>query len=189
MRRLLLLDNYDSFTYNLLQILELDEKWQIDVFKNDEIDLEEIAYYDKIMLSPGPGLPSEAGIMMDLIQKYYTHKSIFGVCLGHHALAESFGAHLFRFSEPVHGMRRQVSLLSDDILFKGIPDSFQVGLYHSWAVSRDCFPTELVETALSEKGVLMAFRHKQFDLRGVQFHPESIMTPFGRQMIQNWLDA
>ena len=187
-KKLLILDNYDSYTYNLVQIVEQHGEWSFDVKKNDGITLAAVDRYDKILLSPGPGLPSEAGIMPSLIKKYAHSKSILGVCLGHHAIAEAYGGELYNFTQPVHGIQRKVDLLQEDILFKAIPQPFKVGLYHSWAVSQEDFPKELEMLALSEKGVLMALRHRAYDLKGVQFHPESIMTPFGQQMINNWLN-
>lgn len=188
MKKLLILDNYDSYTYNLVQLIEQHGGWAFEVRKNDEISLDEVDAYQKILLSPGPGLPSEAGIMPQLIQKYAANKPILGVCLGHHAIAEAFGGELYNFSQPVHGIQRNVELLMEESMFKDIPKPFEVGLYHSWAVKQENFPTALEMTAISEKGVLMALRHKTYDLKGVQFHPESIMTPFGKQMIWNWLD-
>lgn len=187
-KKLLIVDNYDSFTYNLVQLIEQRGGWSFDVKKNDEISLKEVEYYQKILLSPGPGLPSEAGIMPSLIQEYASSKSILGVCLGHHAIAEAFGGSLYNFSQPVHGIQRNVVLLSEERMFRNIPQPFEVGLYHSWAVKQEDFPEELEKIAISEKGVLMALRHRKFDLKGVQFHPESIMTPFGKRMIWNWLD-
>lgn len=187
-KKLLIVDNYDSFTYNLVQLVEQYKAWSFDVKKNDEISLKEVENYQKILLSPGPGLPSEAGIMPSLIQEYASSKSILGVCLGHHAIAEAFGGKLYNFSQPVHGIQRSVVLLTEESLFRNIPQPFEVGLYHSWAVSQQEFPEELEKVAISEKGVLMALRHRKFDLKGLQFHPESIMTPFGKRMIWNWLD-
>jgi len=186
--KLLILDNYDSYTYNLVQLVEQHGEWAFEVKKNDEISLKEVGVYDKILLSPGPGLPSEAGIMPALIKEYAPSKSILGVCLGHHAIAEAFGGVLYNFSQPVHGIQRKVNLLEKDSLFTNIPQPFDVGLYHSWAVKQEGFPKELEMTAISEKEVLMALRHRKYDLKGLQFHPESIMTPFGKQMIWNWLN-
>lgn len=189
MGKLLILDNYDSFTYNLVQLVEQHGGWDFKVIKNDEIKIEEVEDYQKILLSPGPGLPSDAGIMPQILAAYAATKSILGVCLGHHAIAEAFGGSLYNFSQPVHGLQRKVSILEDDILFKNLPNSIEVGLYHSWAVQKENFPQELLITALSEKGVIMALQHKSFDVRGVQFHPESIMTAYGKEMIWNWLDG
>jgi len=186
-KKLLILDNYDSFTFNLVQLVEQHGGWSFDVRKNDEIGLEEVDQYDKILLSPGPGLPSEAGIMLALIEQYKQHKSILGVCLGHHAIAEAFGGSLYNFDQPVHGIQRRIDFLKEDDLFAGIEQNTQVGLYHSWAVNLDNFPKDLEQLAISKNGVLMALRHKQYDVKGVQFHPESIMTLEGRRIIWNWL--
>lgn len=188
MGKLLILDNYDSFTYNLVQLVEQQGQWNFDVIKNDKISLEEVNTYEKILLSPGPGLPSEAGIMPQVLSVYASTKSILGVCLGHHAIAEAFGGNLYNFSQPVHGIQRKTTILEDDILFKNLPQTFEVGLYHSWAVNKENFPKDLLITALSEKGVIMALKHKTYDVRGVQFHPESIMTAYGREMVWNWLN-
>lgn len=188
MKKLLILDNYDSFTYNLVQLVEQHQGWEFDVIKNDEIKIDEVQAYDKILLSPGPGLPSDAGIMPQLIREYAAHKSILGVCLGHHAIAEVFGGALFNFAQPIHGIKRKVDLLLEDGIFENIPHHFEVGLYHSWAVNKNDFPEELELVALSEKGVIMALRHKYYDVKGVQFHPESIMTPMGKEMLWNWLN-
>lgn len=187
MKKLLILDNYDSYTYNLVQLIEQHGGWLFDVKKNDEIELEEVRNYDKVLLSPGPGLPSEAGIMPQLIEEYKKSKSILGVCLGHHAIVEAFGGSLFNFDQPVHGIQRKIEFLLEDDLFAGIEQNTKVGLYHSWAVSLENFPEELEQLAISEKGVLMALRHKKYDIKGVQFHPESIMTPEGKKMVWNWL--
>jgi anthranilate synthase component 2 len=186
--KVLLLDNYDSFSYNLKQLIDQFGVEKLDILKNDQIDLGEIEKYDKIMLSPGPGLPSESGLMIDIIQKYGSKKAILGVCLGHHAIAEVFGAKLFNFNQPVHGIARQTHILKNDSLFKSLSETIQVGLYHSWAVSDDSFPKNLEITARSEKGIIMAIRHKTFNIKGVQFHPESIMTPMGKTIIWNWLE-
>lgn len=188
MKKLLILDNYDSFTYNLVQLVEQHQGWDFEVIKNDEISLNEVEVYDKILLSPGPGLPSEAGIMPQLIREYAAQKSILGVCLGHHAIAEAFGGSLFNFKQPIHGIKRKVGLLLEDAIFENIPKDFEVGLYHSWAVNEHDFPKDLELLALSEKGIIMALRHKIYDVKGVQFHPESIMTPFGKEMLWNWLN-
>jgi anthranilate synthase component 2 len=187
LKKLLIIDNYDSFTFNLVQLVEQHGGWSFDVRKNDEIGLEEVDQYEKVMLSPGPGIPSEAGIMPDLIRHYKLSKSILGVCLGHHAIAEAFGGGLYNFSQPVHGIQREMEILKEDGLFKDVPLKTKVGLYHSWAVNLENFPEELEPLALSEMGVLMALRHRKYYIKGVQFHPESIMTPEGKRMIWNWL--
>ncbi len=189
LKKLLILDNYDSFTYNLAQLVEQHGEWHFDVRKNDEIGLEEVESYDKILLSPGPGLPSQAGIMPQLIEHYKHSKPILGVCLGHHAIAEAFGGSLYNFKQAVHGIQREMKVLKEDDLFKDVPKKTKIGLYHSWAVSLDNFPKELEQLAFSEKEVLMAIRHREYDIKGVQFHPESIMTPEGKRMIWNWLES
>ncbi len=186
--KVLLLDNYDSFTYNLKQLIEQFGVKKLSIVKNDQIDLESVAQFDKIMLSPGAGLPSKAGIMPEIIRKFCASKPILGICLGHHAIAESFGGKLFNFKQPVHGIARQTHILKKDSLFKNLPETIQVGLYHSWAVSDEEFPDDLEIIARSEKGIIMAIRHKIFNIKGLQFHPESIMTPMGKNIIWNWLD-
>ncbi|MBN1650385.1 MAG: aminodeoxychorismate/anthranilate synthase component II [Bacteroidales bacterium] len=185
--KVLLLDNYDSFTHNLKQLIVQFGVQKLDIIKNDKIDLDTIKHYDKIMLSPGPGLPSEAGLMMEIIDRYASSKPILGVCLGHHAIAEYFGAKLFNLNQPVHGIARKTNVLKTDSIFRSIDDHFQVGLYHSWAVSDGDFPTDLEIVARSEMGIIMAIRHRKYNIKGVQFHPESILTPKGKTMIWNWL--
>lgn len=185
--KVLLLDNYDSFTYNLKQLVEQFGVDKLDIVKNDQIELNSIEQYDKIMLSPGPGLPSEAGLMPNIIKRFGKSKSIIGVCLGHHAIAESFGGKLFNFDQPIHGISSQIHILKDDSLFKSLDKTILAGLYHSWAISDDEFPEELEITARSEKGIIMAIRHKVYNIKGVQFHPESIMTPMGKTIVWNWL--
>ena len=189
MNKLLILDNYDSFTYNLVQLVDQHGGWNYEVIKNDKMRLDEVAQYQKILFSPGPGLPEDAGIMPEIIHSFAATKSILGICLGHHAIAEAFGGSLYNYSRPDHGIQRKVRIVEPDILFHNLPDSFNVGLYHSWAVQRDHFPQDLQITALSDKGVIMALRHRSYDVRSVQFHPESIMTDYGRDMIWNWLGA
>jgi len=188
LNKLLILDNYDSFTYNLVQIVEQHGKWAFDVVKNDEIGLIDVKQYQKILLSPGPGLPSDAGIMMSLIRQYASTKSIFGVCLGLQAIAEVFGGKLYNFEKPVHGEARKTTIINADPIFKNLPNTISVGLYHSWAVSKLNFPEDLQITALSEKKIIMALQHRSYDIHGVQFHPESIITTYGRYIIGNWLD-
>lgn len=171
-----------------MQLVEQHGGWVFEVKKNDEIILPEVAVFDKILLSPGPGIPSQAGIMTALIKEYASSKSILGICLGHHAIAEAFGGSLYNFSLPVHGIQRKVNLLQEDSIFANIPQPFDVGLYHSWAVKQEDFPAALEMIALSEKEVLMGLRHREYKVKGLQFHPESIMTPYGKQMIWNWLN-
>lgn len=185
--KLLVLDNYDSFTYNLVHYLEkAGVEHSIDVFRNDQILLDEIEKYDKIVLSPGPGLPSQAGIMMDLIKRYASTKSILGICLGHQAIAEVFGAKLKNLELVFHGVTSLIDITAPDYVFENMPTSFNVGRYHSWVVT--ALPSELVATASDEYGNIMSFKHNKYDLRGIQFHPESILTDNGLQIISNWIN-
>ncbi|NRB46794.1 MAG: aminodeoxychorismate/anthranilate synthase component II [Saprospiraceae bacterium] len=188
--KVLVLDNYDSFTYNLVQYIQEILEQKIDVFRNDEIDLDAIETYDFIILSPGPGLPKDAGIMPALIKRYAPTKTILGVCLGHQAIGEAFGASLENLAHVFHGVETPVEVVAEDEpLFANMPTTFQAGRYHSWVVAKQDLPSELEITAVDEDGVIMAMRHKEFDVRGVQFHPESIMTEFGRKMLENILLA
>jgi anthranilate synthase component II len=188
--KLLVLDNYDSFVYNLVHIIrELGYGDNMDVIRNDKISLDEVAQYDKILLSPGPGIPVEAGIMMDLIKTYAPTKSIFGVCLGHQAIGESFGATLTNMNDVLHGFGTPTKVLVSDVLFEHVPETFITGRYHSWVVDRKGFPDALEITAVSEDDYIMALRHKTYDVRGVQFHPESILTEHGIQLVKNWLTS
>lgn len=187
--KILLFDNYDSFTYNLYQLLEQLTNAKIDVFRNDEITLEDIRRYDRIVISPGPGIPSESGILMPMLKEYASEKSILGVCLGEQAIGETFGARLINMKKVFHGVALPVRILNpDNVLFKGIPDGFQAGRYHSWIVSEEDFPDCLEITAKDEEGYIMALRHKTYDVCGVQFHPESVLTPEGRKILNNWLN-
>lgn len=185
--KILVFDNYDSFTYNLVHAVKKLGFNNVEVHRNDKISLEAIAGYDKIILSPGPGLPSESGILLDLIRKYAPTKSILGVCLGEQAIAEAFGGSLFNLSEVHHGISSTISILEDDILFRHLPRNLEVGRYHSWAVEKKTLPDCLTVTAVDEEGMIMALAHKTYDVRGVQFHPESVLTPEGEQMLKNWL--
>lgn len=187
--KILVLDNYDSFTYNLVYILrELHD--QVDVYRNDKISLEEVGEYDKILLSPGPGLPSEAGIMLDLVRYYAASKSILGICLGHQGIGEVFGGQLENMSEVLHGVSgRNIVTDPNERLFKGLPSEFKVGRYHSWTVIPETVPDTMTITAVDEKGRVMGLAHKQYDVRGLQFHPESVLTEYGKEMMQNWLSA
>lgn len=182
----LLLDNYDSFTYNLLHYAEQFCS-DIDVFRNDVLRLDDVEKYDVIILSPGPGLPKDAGIMPELVKKYSATKKILGVCLGHQALAEAFGAKLINMPQVLHGVARK-TIISDrsERLFNAVPDEFLCGRYHSWAFEAMGFPEELKITAVDEKGYVMAFRHKIFDVCGVQFHPESALTEHGLKIMKNF---
>jgi len=186
--KILVLDNYDSFTYNLVHYLEQVTDAEIEVHRNDKISLEEIKRFDKILLSPGPGIPSEAGILLEVIKKYSPSKSILGVCLGQQAIAEAFGGSLTNLKEVYHGVATPVEIIKDDTLFKGIPKKINVGRYHSWAVNAADLPAELEVTSVDETGAIMALRHKKYDVKGVQFHPESVLTEHGLQMIKNWVN-
>lgn len=187
---ILVLDNYDSFTYNLVHAIRKISGRQVDVYRNDEITLEEIDKYDKIVLSPGPGLPKEAGILLDVIKTYASSKSILGVCLGHQAIGVAFGGKLHNMNRVIHGMATSVRLKhSGNSLFKGLPETFQAGRYHSWIVSEEDLPGCLEVTSYDDEGKIMSMKHKDYDLEGVQFHPESILTPLGEKIIENWLNA
>ncbi len=183
----LVIDNYDSFTYNLVQIIEKILNEKVDVFRNDEISLDEIDKYDKIILSPGPGIPDEAGILKKVIKKYAPTKSIFGVCLGEQAIGEVFGAKLENMKEVYHGVATKMNVTANDKLFENIPQEFDAGRYHSWIVSKEQLPDELEITCEDEEGRIMALKHKTYDVSGVQFHPESVLTPQGYKIIENFL--
>jgi anthranilate synthase component 2 len=186
--KILVFDNYDSFTYNLVQMIERITDQKADVYRNDEISLEEIEKYDKIILSPGPGIPEEAGILLDLIKKYAPTKSILGVCLGQQAIAEAFGGNLINLSEIYHGVATSSKTTRENVkLFRNLPEEIEVGRYHSWAVNNENFPEELEITAVDNDGMIMALQHKTYDVHGVQFHPESILTPEGEMIIKNFL--
>ncbi len=185
---LLVLDNYDSFTYNLVQYLQEILGREVDVYRNDEISLEEVDRYDILILSPGPGIPSEAGIMPALIKRYGPQKFILGVCLGHQAIGEAYGAKIENLDQVYHGIETPIYKTEEkDILFEGIPSEFQAGRYHSWVVKKETLPGEMVVTARDDKGEIMAMRHQEHKVFGVQFHPESIMTPQGKKMLRNFL--
>ena len=186
--KILVLDNYDSFTYNLVYILR-ELRHRPDVVRNDKIKVEEAAKYDKILLSPGPGIPDEAGILKPLIAEYATTKSIMGVCLGHQAIGEVFGATLENLGDVLHGVAHSARILDrNETLFNQLPDTLTVGRYHSWSVVRDSLPADLLITAEDEAGRIMGLRHARYDVRGVQFHPESILTVGGVQMMKNWIN-
>lgn len=186
--KILVIDNYDSFTYNLVYILrELHD--QVDVYRNDKISLEQVAEYDKILLSPGPGIPSEAGIMLDVVKEYAPSKSIMGVCLGHQGIGEVFGATLENMSDVLHGISDKVMVTdSQDRIFRNLPHQFKVGRYHSWTVIPNTVPATMTITAVDEQGRVMGLAHKTYDVKGVQFHPESVLTEHGKEMLRNWLD-
>ncbi|QCX53969.1 aminodeoxychorismate/anthranilate synthase component II [Elizabethkingia sp. JS20170427COW] len=186
--KILVFDNYDSFTYNLVQIIEEILGQKVEVRRNNEISLEEVDAYDKIILSPGPGIPSEAGILLDLIKTYAPKKEIFGVCLGQQAIAEAFGGKLINLSEIYHGVATDVEVVKDNtLLFQGLPNHFAAGRYHSWAVDPENFPQELEITAVDDQGMIMALQHKDYKVHAVQFHPESILTPQGEIIFKNFL--
>ncbi len=187
--KILVLDNYDSFTYNLVHyIKELGHSVNLDVFRNDQIDLDKVGDYDKILLSPGPGIPEEAGIMPALIKRYGKTKSILGVCLGHQGIAEAYGAKLYNMETVLHGISSQLEVLKkDDRLFRGVPQAYKICHYHSWNVDRNHIGDKLEVTAVDEFGEIMAISHREYDVKGVQFHPESIMTEHGHKLIENWL--
>jgi len=185
--RILVLDNYDSFTYNLVYILR-ELQTEVDVYRNDRISLEAVDAYDKILLSPGPGIPSEAGILLDVIRQYAPTKSILGVCLGEQAIAEVFGGQLENMSDVLHGVSHEVTVTDpEERLFEGIPEKFMAGRYHSWTVVPESLPDTLKVTAVDSEGRVMGIRHTEYDVKGVQFHPESVLTQYGRDMLVNWL--
>jgi anthranilate synthase component 2 len=185
---ILIIDNYDSFTYNLVHLVN-EIGLQCDVWRNDKFAIGDVDAYSHIILSPGPGIPSEAGLLLDVIEKYAPTKSIFGVCLGQQAIAEVFGGKLFNLSRPMHGIATPIKVTDpNEKLFAGLPQSFKVGRYHSWVVDTDGLPDSLIVTAIDEQdNSIMALRHNQYDVRGVQFHPESVLTEYGRALMENWL--
>jgi anthranilate synthase component 2 len=187
--KVLVLDNYDSFTYNLVHIVRA-LGYSYDVFRNDKILLDQVKGYDKILLSPGPGIPDEAGIMKSIIQEYGSSKSILGICLGHQGIAEVYGGSLYNIPRVLHGVTSETRVIDpEEILFKSLPNSFQATHYHSWAVLQGSLPDFIKVTAENDEGLIMGIRHVKYDVRGLQFHPESIVTPEGPKMIENWLRA
>lgn len=187
---ILVIDNYDSFTYNLVHAIKKISGLPVDVYRNDEIPLEEIEKYDKIVLSPGPGLPVEAGFLLDIIKKFAPTKKILGVCLGHQAIGEAFGGTLHNMKKVLHGIATPVKLTeTKSALFNGLPETFDVGRYHSWIVQQEGLPECLDVTSYDSDGFIMSMKHKEFDVEGVQFHPESVLTPLGEQIIRNWLNS
>lgn len=191
--KILVLDNYDSFTYNLVQMVEqiveqIVGKEFVYVFKNDEISLEEVEKYDKIILSPGPGVPNEAGILLDVIREFAPKKPILGVCLGLQAIAEVFGGKLINLNNVYHGVGISTAIIEDNAkIFRGLPSEIITGRYHSWAVDSHDFPEELQITAVDEQGIIMALQHRKYDVHAVQFHPESVLTPCGEKILENFL--
>jgi anthranilate synthase component 2 len=186
MKKILVIDNYDSFTYNLVHYLE-DLDCEVTVYRNDEFDIDEISVFDKILLSPGPGIPDEAGLLKDVIRKYGPTKSIFGVCLGQQAIGEVYGGTLSNLDKVYHGVATNVkTVVVDELLFEGLGNEFEVGRYHSWVVDTN-LPDVLEATSFDENGQVMSLRHKTYDVRGVQFHPESVLTPNGKKILENWV--
>lgn len=184
--KIVIIDNYDSFVYNLSHAIK-ESGAEVTVKRNDQFQLEELEEFDKILLSPGPGVPEEAGLLLDVIRRYAGKKPILGVCLGEQAIGEVYGGKLTNLDEVFHGIQSPVSLTAKDYLFEGLPSTIQVGRYHSWVVDQKDFPDCLEVTAVSEEGYIMALRHRTLDVRGVQFHPESVLTPEGKQMLGNWI--
>ena len=188
--KIVVIDNYDSFTYNLVHAIKKITGLPVDVFRNDQIKLEDLEKYDKIVLSPGPGIPEEAGLLLEIIKMYAPKKSMLGVCLGHQAIGEAFGGKLFNMSKVLHGIATPVELTeTKSVLFEGLPVSFEVGRYHSWIVRQDKLPDCFEVTSYDTDGFIMSMKHKEFDVEGVQFHPESVLTPLGEKILGNWLRA
>lgn len=181
-----IIDNYDSFTYNLAHLVK-ELGAEVNVLRNDKFELEELEKYDKIILSPGPGIPEEAGLLLEVIRTYAGRKPILGVCLGEQAIGQAFGGKLTNLSEVFHGIQTNVKIKNKDYIFSGLPTEIPVGRYHSWVVDTEGFPEELVITAISSEGQIMALKHREYDVHGIQFHPESVLTPDGKQIVGNWL--
>lgn len=184
--KVVIIDNYDSFTFNLSHMVK-ELGAEVTVWRNDQFHMEDLQPFDKIILSPGPGIPKEAGLLLDTIRTYAPTKPILGVCLGHQAIGEVFGAQLTNLERVFHGIQTPCRKIVEDYLFDSLPETFPVGRYHSWVVSKEDFPEDLEITALSDEGQIMALRHKKYDVRGIQFHPESVLTPDGKTIIKNWL--
>ena len=188
MMKILVFDNYDSFTYNLVHLVEKILHTKVDVFRNDAITLDKVQAYDKIILSPGPGVPTEAGLLLPLIKQYAATKSILGVCLGHQAIGQAFGGSLINLDTVFHGVATPIQIIKEDTpILRGLKNPVEVGRYHSWIVDDKTLPQELEITAVDDNGYIMAMQHKNYDVQGVQFHPESILTPCGEQIMRNWL--
>ncbi|NNF23085.1 MAG: aminodeoxychorismate/anthranilate synthase component II [Saprospiraceae bacterium] len=188
MKKVIVIDNYDSFTYNLVHILvELGLEGDLEIYRNDKISLDAIQGYDSILLSPGPGVPKDAGLMPAIIKQYAPTKNILGVCLGHQGIGEAFGASLYNLPIVFHGVTSDVKVVKEDRLFEDIPEKFTVCRYHSWVVDPNHFSDDLVITAVEPEGHIMAIKHKEYEVRGVQFHPESVMTEHGKKLMANWL--
>ena len=184
--KIVIIDNYDSFTYNLSHLVK-ELGAEVTVLRNDQFKLADLEPYSKIILSPGPGIPSEAGLLLDVIRTYAGRKPILGVCLGHQAIGEAFGGKLENLSDVFHGVATPCHIVGNDPLFTGLPANITVGRYHSWVVSKDGLPDCLEVTAVSDEGQIMALRHRELNIRGIQFHPESVLTPDGKKMLQNWM--
>lgn len=184
--KIVIIDNYDSFTYNLSHLLKELEA-EVEVVRNDKFELKDLEQYDKIVLSPGPGIPSEAGLLLDVIRTYAGRKPILGVCLGHQAIGEVFGASLENLKEVYHGVQTEGTQMGNDYIFDGLPERVMMGRYHSWVVAKDSVPECLEVTAMSDDGEIMAMRHRQYDIHGIQFHPESVLTPEGKTIVGNFL--
>ena len=187
MKKTVIIDNYDSFTYNLSHLLK-ELGAQVTVYRNDKFQLEELEEFDKIILSPGPGIPEEAGLLMDVIKTYAGQKPILGVCLGHQAIGQVFGAKLTNLSDVYHGVETAIHITDKDYIFESLPDSFMVGRYHSWVVDNEGFPSCREITSVSDEGCILSLRHREYDIRGIQYHPESVLTPNGKIIIKNWLE-
>ncbi len=186
--KIVIIDNYDSFTYNLSHLIK-ELGATVTVVRNDQFQLDDLKDFDKIVLSPGPGIPSEAGLLLDVIRRYAGKKPILGICLGHQAIGEVFGAKLVNLSEVYHGVATPCHILGDDVIYRGLPEEIEVGRYHSWVVEKETLPQCLETTAVSNEGLIMSLRHREMDIRGIQFHPESILTPAGKQIIENWMNS
>ena len=185
--KIVIIDNYDSFTYNLSHLIK-EIGAEVTVIRNDQFTLNQLERFDKIVLSPGPGIPSEAGLLLDVIKTYKGHKPILGVCLGHQAIGEVFGGTLENLSDVFHGVATEGTQFSNDYIFDSLPKRITMGRYHSWVVSRENFPTCLEVTAVSDEGQIMALKHKNYDIHGIQFHPESVLTPEGKTILRNFID-
>lgn len=184
--KVVIIDNYDSFTYNLSHLLK-EAGAEVTVYRNDKFEMPQLEAFDKIVLSPGPGIPSEAGLLLDVIRAYAGRKPILGVCLGHQAICEAFGGKLQNIGQVVHGVATPCHLTAEDYLFEGLPRDIEIGRYHSWVADTEDFPECLEVTSVSDEGYIMSLRHRQFDIRGIQYHPESVLTPDGKTIIKNWL--
>jgi anthranilate synthase component 2 len=185
----LVIDNYDSFTYNLVHLIN-ELGFEAEVWRNDKFDLADVNKYDKILLSPGPGIPEEAGLLLEVIKAYAPSKSILGICLGQQAIAEAFGGSLLNLGRPMHGVATPITVLDkEELTFKDCPAIIEVGRYHSWVVNTVDLPECLIVTSTDKDGQIMSLRHQTLDVRGVQFHPESVLTPSGKQMMKNWLES